>query len=382
MRITIIGWYGTETIGDRAILSGILFFFNEVYRSVNVKLGSLYPFYSHRMLSDDFEIWTSRSDHDFNIELFDSQELKQLNDAITWCDLLVMGGGPLMHVSPLFMVEYAFKKAQKHKKITAILGCGIGPLFKKKFKRAVATIVDNSDILIFRDTMSIENLTQTFKELHLPFHKEKAIDSLCPSIKCAIEYSKDSKPTEDSYIAINLRSFPIEYTTKKRLSINETLKCFIENISYKYSNTEIKLIPMHYFHIGNDDRFFLNEIAYDLKLKNLVVQNTPLSLFETMAIFENAQFSIGMRFHSVLLQTILNGKNFILDYTEPQRGKISGFIKDIDKNNFYLKRYTNLQENVPSADIIQHTNKKFIYPVDFIDKKLQVYCQKLTEFDR
>ncbi len=44
MRILIIGWYGTETIGDRAILAGLISFFSKVYRCFEIKIGSLYPF--------------------------------------------------------------------------------------------------------------------------------------------------------------------------------------------------------------------------------------------------------------------------------------------------------------------------------------------------
>ena len=40
-KIVIIGWYGTETIGDRAILAGLLHLFAETYSSLEVSIGSL-----------------------------------------------------------------------------------------------------------------------------------------------------------------------------------------------------------------------------------------------------------------------------------------------------------------------------------------------------
>ncbi len=45
VKIAIIGWYGTETIGDRAILAGILSILNKAYGAYDVKLGSIYPFF-------------------------------------------------------------------------------------------------------------------------------------------------------------------------------------------------------------------------------------------------------------------------------------------------------------------------------------------------
>ena len=38
--------------------------------------------------------------------------------------------------------------------------------------------------------------------------------------------------------------------------VNNQLKEFIISLSNKYPNREIKLIPMHYFHVGGDDREF------------------------------------------------------------------------------------------------------------------------------
>jgi len=104
------------------------------------------------------------------------------------------------------------------------------------------------------------------------------------------------------------------------------------------------MIPMHYFYVGNDDRYFLSKIKFNVNNKeNCIVQNKPLSLSETMLSFYKAELSIGMRFHSVVLQTILNGNNIILDYTEPNKGKIYGFLKDIDEISFYRDRYWVLQ---------------------------------------
>lgn len=50
-----------------------------------------------------------------------------------------------------------------------------------------------------------------------------------------------------------------------------------------------------------------------------------------------------MRYHSVFFQTILNGNNFILDYTDPSTGKIIGFIRDCGGLDFYSGRMLQLQ---------------------------------------
>ena len=153
MKITIIGWYGTETIGDRAILAGLFSFFNKSYEKFEIKLGSLYPFFSERTINEDYSFYKEIINKDFKIEIFNSKNSKELNEAIKSSDLIAMGGGPLMDLPELFMVEYSFKKAKKLGKKTALLGCGVGPLFYKKYRKSVLEISKNSDITILRDTI-------------------------------------------------------------------------------------------------------------------------------------------------------------------------------------------------------------------------------------
>jgi len=44
-----------------------------------------------------------------------------------------------------------------------------------------------------------------------------------------------------------------------------------------------------------------------------------------MEIYSDAHFNIGMRFHSVVLQTISSNKNYVLDSTEPKKVKHMDF---------------------------------------------------------
>lgn len=44
-KICILGWYGTETIGDRAILDGIFILLDKVFCEYELYLGSLNPFF-------------------------------------------------------------------------------------------------------------------------------------------------------------------------------------------------------------------------------------------------------------------------------------------------------------------------------------------------
>lgn len=380
MKIAIIGWYGTETIGDRAILAGLISFFNKSFNYFEIKLGSLYPFLSERTINEDYSLYKKIIGKDIIIDIFNSKNSKELLNAIKNCDLLVMGGGPLMDLSELFMVEYAFKKAKKVGKKTLLLGCGVGPLFYKKYRKSVLNISLHSDISILRDNRSKDNLKNIYKEFNQHFDEKSVETSYDPAVECTIEFKKLFKTNTKEYIAVNLREFPLEYNRDRDAkNINNELKNFIKDLSEKYPDREIRLIPMHYFHIGGDDRVFLNTIALELQKENIKVQNANLTLEQTIEVYQNAYFNIGMRFHSVVLQTISSAKNFILDYTEPNKGKIYAFLADLDKKGFYNNRYISLQQDVISVDIIQNESEKFYLNENAVLNHMAIYTKKLHE---
>ena len=380
LKIMIIGWYGTETIGDRAILAGLISFFNKAYGAFEIKLGSLYPFLSERTLNEDYGFYKKIAKKDIKINIFNSKNNKELIHTLKNSDLVVMGGGPLMDLDELYMVEYAFKKAKKLNIKTALLGCGIGPLFQSQYQKSVIEIIKHSDLTILRDQKSIENLEAIYQKFQQPFKKENIFSSYDPAVECALVHTKLHKIDKQEYIAVNLRQFPIEYSKDKgSKNIDYKLENFINNLSDRFYDKEIRLVPMHYFHIGGDDRFFLNSIALNLNKTNIIVQNTNLNLRETIETFQNAYFNVGMRFHSIVLQTIVSGKNYILDYTEPEKGKISGFINDIDKDKFYNNRYVSLQRDSITTDIIKNPNDRFVFDTVVIENELKIYVKKLKK---
>lgn len=348
IKVCAIGWYGTETIGDRAILAGIIKIMADDFNGIEISLGSIHPFYSRRTVQEDSSLYGKITSKPFHINLFDVKSIKIIKKEIKKCQLLIMAGGPLMDLPELYMVDFAFKYAKKYKKRTAIYGCGVGPLFDEKYQKVVLDIFQKSDISILRDTQSRNFITKLSKEHNISLELDKIYTAFDPAVICATEYKKAANGKENNDICVmNLRDFPAEYINNgngaRYSKINEIIKRIMTNVSTKFDN--VVLVPMHYFWIGNDDReYFFKLLLKNSGFGNFIVQATPLSLEKTMELFYNASFCVGMRFHSVVLQTILNGKNIVIDYTEKGNGKINNFLKDVDKNNFYDYRYINLQE--------------------------------------
>lgn len=343
VKVTIIGWYGTETIGDRAILAGIFSILSKNLGCFEVRLGSIYPFLTKRTLIEDRDFYIKCTDNaNLDIKLFDSQNIAQMNQSLQWCDILIMGGGPLMGPWGLYMVEYAFCKAKKLGKKTMILGCGVGPMIKRHFEKCLVHIVENSDVTIFRDEIAA-NQYRAFAGNK----QSEVISAIDPAVITALKF-KELNPTVENptdYIVASVRDFPMEYRIDKSIKKDEMNKRIIDILMMLHAQTgkKIKLLPMHYFAVGGDDRYFMNRVELESHESCFYVQNEPYSLEQTLMEFLSCEQAVGMRFHSVVLQTVLNGKNLVIDYTDPNKGKIGGFLHQIGAFEYYKDSYINIQ---------------------------------------
>jgi polysaccharide pyruvyl transferase WcaK-like protein len=371
VRICIVGWYGTETLGDRAILDGIFRIFGELFGSYEVHLGSLWPLLTERTLLLDGDIYRSNTPG-LKLTLFDARNKKELVDHVRECGYCVMGGGPIMDINELAIVEFAFRTAKKHGRKTILFGCGLGPLKKSANVRITDKLFSCSDIIIFRDTNAIETASSLYGGRF-----DGKIYALCdPALVSLGAYLEKNpeRPKSGSILTVNFRAFPPEYgkypVTEKDFC---SLLCRAASVYEK-----ILLTPMHTFFIGGDDRYFLTKIAREVDKSNIHVQQKPLNLHETYSIFREAAACIGMRYHSVVFQTLLNGNNYIFDYTDSRTGKIISFLKDIDKSGFYKDRYTNLKD----ANIEFHYDKVidtlnemsvFNYGMDIFEHSISMY---------
>lgn len=335
MNICLLGWYGTETLGDRAILDGIFKILEKCYGDFNLFLGSLYPVLTRRTLLEDKNLYTS-SEKKITIEYFDVKIADDLTKKINDSDIVMMGGGPIMGLSELKIIAYAFKLAKKRNKQTIILGCGIGPLSNKEHILYTKTILTLADKIILRDKLSEKVINNILGDIFE--YKTRVIQD--PAVISALVFKKSFKLELNNNFVINFRTPPTEeYGNKYRFG-EKDFQNIIEKSSEKFD--KVILVPMHTFFIGGDDRVFYYKLLNNINLKNVEILSKPLSLEELYAYYGNAKECLAMRYHAVVLQTILNGNNYILDYTDSQFGKISGFLQNMNIESTYLNRKINM----------------------------------------
>ena len=354
--ITIIGWYGTETIGDRGILAGLLRVFSEKYTSFSIRLGSLFPFFSERCLIEDISFYNRISQNKLGvIQVFDINDICTLKKNINDSSIVCFGGGPLMDIPYTFIMEYAMDYAHRKGIATMILGCGVGPLSKKDIIKSVLRIIDQTDVCLFRDEKSVETY-------HILGGTKQIKSIIDPASFCASYFFTNTAQKEqhiENSIVMNFRDVHKDQYSTTNVSLYDDY--FISLIRRELQTNPdmlVQLVPMHTFKHGGDDRYYLNYLRSLLSAEEqskVFVHNNPLSLEDTMKIYFQAHHCYGMRFHAVLLQTLLNGRNIILDYTNPTKCKISGLSQQLSAISIYKHAYQSLSQP-PYSTVLETPN--------------------------
>lgn len=368
MNICIVGWYGTETLGDRAILDGILAVFHQLVGEYTCYLGSLNPFFTERTILEDQLIY-QKTAPGCRIKIFDEKSKEQMKQAVMASDYVIMGGGPVMELAELKLLIRAFKMARRAGKMTVLMGCGLGPLHMPEYYQLATNLIYLSDKVIWRDNLSAELCKEISGRSDIYVMDDPAIIS-------AQQYKATMQKNKRDEVAINFRAFPREYGNNKGMTM-DNIRELLLSLSKQFV---VRLIPMHTFFIGGDDRAFFAEICNQELRGKVSVQYVPQNLYQLYETYFNANACIGMRYHSVVLQTILNGNNYILDYTNPKIGKIKGFLQYKQLEAFYSERYFNMQSGnrFDVAKCIDQISQNKNYEYDISECSLEKYCKVLS----
>lgn len=364
--VCIFGWYGTETLGDRAILDGIFQIFNSV-GNFKMQIGSLYQNFTKRTFLEDESIYKENSPK-LEFEIFDVNNQMERKKRIKNSEIIIMGGGPIMDLEELKIIQKTFLYAKKHHKKTMLFGCGIGPLNQKKYIKITKNILKHSDMCIFRDEKSCNRANLIYRGNYTY--------SYDPAVISILNYAKNhTKKTSENYICINFRRITDEYNVQ-----NDFDKSLVNIV--KFSSTQydkVLLVPMHTYGIGGDDRKLLTELCYKINQSNIQVLHKPMNLYELYELYANATACIGMRYHSIVMQTLLNGNNIIIDYTDKINGKIISFINQVDSEHFYKNRYINIKEEKDQLEVLHQLQEKNIFSSEqnLLENVFAFYKQRL-----
>lgn len=334
--VLIVGWYGTETAGDKAILWGIVSRLQQrVEPPSTIYLASMYPFVS---------AWTLKEMDLDRISIVETYT-REFEDVCAKVDEVIVGGGPLMDIPELDHLLFAFVTAQKSGKVTRIEGCGIGPLASPTYMHVVAELCRLANSVTLRDQASVDRCRHELSRTAAQVAPDPATDYVT-HIRSNPSLLLGAAPlvSESTSISCFLRDWGRDYAQnldgasyQSQKTSFETELAGLVTTAAQLTGSDVHLLPMHTFTIGGDDRIFNRRFARQVssRLTPLRPQSKvrfargPVAPVEILASMTQSRFNICMRFHSVLFAETLGVPYLAIDYTNG--GKIKAFMEEIGR---------------------------------------------------
>jgi polysaccharide pyruvyl transferase WcaK-like protein len=350
--MTIVGWYGTETAGDKLILAGIIEHALSINPDMRFSLSSITPFFTQHTLRElGYEDIVSV--YPFSMDGF--------CEAAVEADVAAIGGGPLMElaeVADLLRFQFVMRTLGKP---YVVMGCGIGPLYSDIITGFVGEIVTNASAVLLRDRKSVD------------WVREKGLDAepvewLDPSMRYIVPRAasfRTAPPRREGdplQVTVCFRMLTSEYSgdlsREDHLALRGSMRAeharFINALTGR--GVVVHLVPMHTFFIGMDDRQYYASIMPDLDHpENVRFHNRIYAPQDVLRIMKNSDVVVGMRFHSVVFATSLGVPTLACDYGygSGQQGKVGNYVSGMGLGDYLVDaRTTTADEMLERFDAI------------------------------
>ncbi|MBD9411580.1 polysaccharide pyruvyl transferase family protein [Stutzerimonas stutzeri] len=316
-KVMICGWYGTETLGDKAIVAGIISTVKAIFdNQVLITVVSLHPYITEmtRMQMPEFE----------NVNVVSLEDATKM---VANQDFLLFGGGPVMAINELAPMQVLFERAKRSGVKTVASAIGVGPLGYPWLNKSIFNVLKLCDFRIYRDEKSLRMASQLGVSI---LDDVVAEDPAFTWLKGFVtdENTSQAANRDEKILLLGLRDFPYrEYAPD--LKRNEAIK-----LKESYENSvvhalealvdsgipwKIRPLPMCTNHFGDDDRWFYRRLfRSNEKLRPYLdysLLGRELRPSEYVEAFKSADVLLGMRFHSIVFGLGLGTKTVAIDYT-------------------------------------------------------------------
>ncbi|MEM3731856.1 MAG: polysaccharide pyruvyl transferase family protein [Candidatus Bathyarchaeia archaeon] len=314
--IIVEGYYGCGSIGDEAILQGLLKNIRETFGQVEITVLSHDP-QNTRMTHHVVAVGKSVKEFILNIPRL-----------IRRSDCYIFGGGNLLHdkafyTMPLFVSRVLIVRMFRKKFV--ILAQGIGPINTKLGKMLLKIGLKMADAITVRDTISSNYLSQIGIAHVLTADTSFAIDLIdCVDPDNMSNYNNLT-------IGVALRSpMCFEFNKPQNFEnvIAETLDYLIDKL--KANIIFISLLKSKSIY---DDDALINSVFTKMKnQQNVKIISNITSPTQLIAIFTKFDILIGTPLHSLIFSTIAKTPFIAINY----HPKIEGYIHLIGYNKEFL----------------------------------------------
>ncbi|MDD5218314.1 MAG: polysaccharide pyruvyl transferase family protein [Candidatus Omnitrophica bacterium] len=318
--VLVVGWYGTETAGDKLILKTIV----SREKGKKIIVASIKPYVTR---------WTCREIGENEVRVIPVYT-QEFFDRCRKADKIIFGGGPLMPGFALGFGLRAFCEGSRKGKTLVVEGCGIGPVQEETPAASIITkILSLASIVRLRDTKSAGWARKHTGRTDIVVSGDPAEDTL----------RKRTVPTvleKDKAVSFFLRKWPRVYADMPDDEYHKIQKIFdleiVRSLDWlMQEGYRIHLIAMCHLFGEDDDRQYyralLNGDAASRKMKNRLLPGideiySPDGILDVMS---RSVLNICMRYHSVVFAHGLKSEYIAIDYSKG--GKIKSFLEDHGK---------------------------------------------------
>jgi polysaccharide pyruvyl transferase WcaK-like protein/sulfatase maturation enzyme AslB (radical SAM superfamily) len=315
VKVLICGWYGTETLGDKAILGGVVHSARQAFGECDFVLSSLHPYVSEATRRQMPELK--------GIRIVDpATAVRHAASA----DVVLFGGGPLMALDELAEMEAIFEAAHRAQVPRLVAGCGVGPLGDPWHNDSLRRILTMATARIYRDAPSRE----TARILGVDVTGDVVAED--PALTWLHERA-DPGPRSPNVSAgrvllLGLREFPHQQYARhlppsealalKRRAEEQVVQA-LQTLVERHPDVTVRPLPMCTNHFGDDDRWFYRRLfrghpslAARLDLSLLGAELPPE---EYAQAFRAADAVVAMRFHALVFALGCGTPSVAIDYT-------------------------------------------------------------------
>jgi polysaccharide pyruvyl transferase WcaK-like protein len=323
--VLIMGWYGRETTGDKAILASLLH--NIAGHSVRI-LKSTYDVDYSRQTLNEIEAPTVRCL---------PNDIASFLKALDGVDVVVIGGGPLKESGQMLEWSMRVAIAKSLGKKIMVYGCGIGPLHSAQVRQHVAQILHLADRITLRDAIAVRNAIELgIPEDRITLAADPAMGLLIPSVRFA------GRNAEPLTIGVSLRRLTKHYAptgkaieaTRQESVFHEAATSTVRRVLQMHG-TQVVLVPMA-LRREDDDREVLRQLqtglGHDPRISLIEHYASPAALLEH---FKKFDFFVAMRFHSAVFAMLSQVPLVAIDY-DSQGGKTTGLMQAMGLSEFVL----------------------------------------------
>lgn len=317
-RVTIIGWWGSETVGDIAILGQLLAELEPLCASKDLRIVSFDAALTRRSLAQ-----LGRSD--VAVVPLGVQSAVELITSRT----VIFGGGPLMESPAMRFWAWNARVARFTGAQVMLYANGVGPLRSASAIAAANTVIRKANYSVLRDTLALT----WAKEQAGRWDAQLSFDSAYNYVRAKSVAGASRK----QQLALALRTPPASYLGSTDVAsatdgFVRTCAAALDAIAEARDVSFVGIV-MHTGHADSDDHAVYRQLRSAMRhSERLQVAPGEHSISQVIATLQESRAALTVRFHAMIFALATDTPFVAVDYARPD-GKVSAAAADIGRSD-------------------------------------------------